>query len=119
MSRPPAVRNSAERQAADTGCDLADPPARNRIELQRTSRTLWRVRANCPSLVPEGEVYVLSEAEVQRSFNLLFQGGKRGADLFQKAEELLDELRPESPLRLRLSNELDELRKLGQKLKGR
>jgi hypothetical protein len=30
-----------------------------------------------------------------------------------RAEELLDELRPESPLRHRLSLELDELRKRG------
>jgi hypothetical protein len=30
---------------------------------------------------------------------------------FEKAEALLDELRPESPLRHRLGNELHELRK--------
>jgi hypothetical protein len=31
---------------------------------------------------------------------------------FDKAEALLEELRPESPLRHRLSNELEELRKM-------
>lgn len=34
------------------------------------------------------------------------------ADTFVKAEVLLDELRAESPLRHRLSNELDELRQI-------
>ena len=33
-------------------------------------------------------------------------------DTFVKAEELLEELRAESPLRHRLSNELEELRQL-------
>jgi hypothetical protein len=32
-------------------------------------------------------------------------------EVFAKAEVLLDELRPESPLRHRLGTELDELRK--------
>lgn len=62
---------------------------------------------------------MLSEAEVARSFNLLFKGAERGPDLFERAEQLLEELRPESPLRLRLSNELEELRKLSQKRQAR
>jgi hypothetical protein len=32
-----------------------------------------------------------------------------------QAEELLENLLPESPLRLRLATELDEIQKLGQK----
>ena len=55
---------------------------------------------------------MLTEAEVQRSFNNLFKGGDRSPDTFDKAEGLLDELRPESPLRHRLSCELEELRKM-------
>lgn len=62
---------------------------------------------------------MLTEAEVQRSFNQLFKGGERRPELFERAEELLDELRPESPLRLRLSNELEELRKLDAKRQAR
>lgn len=62
---------------------------------------------------------MLTESEVQRSFNLLFKGGERRPELFERAEALLDELRPESPLRHRLSVELEELRKLGQKRPGR
>lgn len=62
---------------------------------------------------------MLTEAEVQRSFNLLFKGGERRPELFERAEALLEELRPESPLRLRLSNELDELRKIGEKRQKR
>jgi hypothetical protein len=54
---------------------------------------------------------LLTEAEVQRSINLLFRRGQQvEADSFAKAEVLLDELRPESPLRQRLERELDELR---------
>jgi hypothetical protein len=41
----------------------------------------------------------------------LFKGEKT-SETFAKAEALLDELRPESPLRHRLGNELDELREL-------
>lgn len=39
-----------------------------------------------------------------------------GEDVFEKAEDLLDEeLRPESPLRHRLSQELEELRERAEK----
>jgi hypothetical protein len=40
----------------------------------------------------------------------MFKAGEIGAETFDRAEILLDELRPESPLRHRLSLELDELR---------
>ncbi|MFO0817874.1 MAG: hypothetical protein U1A77_08030 [Pirellulales bacterium] len=59
---------------------------------------------------PEG--IVLTEAEVQRSFNKLFKTEGRTPEAFEKAEQLLDQLRAESPLRHRLSVELEELRKL-------
>jgi hypothetical protein len=52
---------------------------------------------------------VLTEQEVSRSWARLFKGAISGEDIV-KGEALLDELRPESPLRHRLSNELDELR---------
>lgn len=55
---------------------------------------------------------MLTEAEVQRSFRNLFAGGEQNMDSFEKGEALLDELRPESPLRHRLSVELEELRRL-------
>ena len=55
---------------------------------------------------------MLTESEVERSFRKLFRNQPADADLFDKAERLLDELRPESPLRHRLSCELDELRDL-------
>jgi len=42
----------------------------------------------------------------------LFKGKDVTEETLQKAEALLDELRAESPLRHRLSKELDELRKL-------
>lgn len=54
---------------------------------------------------------VLTEQEVSRSWAKLFKGEKT-EETFAKAEVLLDELRPESPLRHRLSNELEELREL-------
>ncbi|MGB7325905.1 MAG: hypothetical protein WBD31_13605 [Rubripirellula sp.] len=49
-------------------------------------------------------------------FRQLIQTNKRTEETFEKAEELLeDELRPESPLRHRLTVELDELRALATK----
>lgn len=52
---------------------------------------------------------MLTEKEVARSWARLFKGEKT-SETFAKAEVLLEELRPESPLRHRLSVELDELR---------
>jgi len=40
--------------------------------------------------------------------------GEKSIEAFAKAEALLDELRPESPLRHRLSCELEELRELAE-----
>jgi len=54
---------------------------------------------------------VLTEQEVAQSWRKLFKGGEFDDADLAKAEALLDELRPESPLRHRLMNELDELRK--------
>jgi hypothetical protein len=54
---------------------------------------------------------VLNEQEVVRTWARLFKGEITSENL-AKAEALLDELRPESPLRHRLGNELDELRLL-------
>ena len=53
---------------------------------------------------------LLTEAEVRRSFGKLFSQEEVVAETFEKAEALLEELRPESPLRHRLSLELEELR---------
>ncbi len=49
-------------------------------------------------------------------FRQMMKTSDRNEDTFDKAEELLqDELRPESPLRHRLSVELEELRSLATK----
>ena len=53
---------------------------------------------------------MLTEQEVSRSCALIFKSGTFEAEAFERAEQLLDELRPESPLRHRLTVELDELR---------
>ena len=55
---------------------------------------------------------MLTESEVSRSWARLFKDGNFTTDTFGSAENLLDELRPESPLRHRLSNELTELQKI-------
>lgn len=55
---------------------------------------------------------MLTESEVERSFRRLFKSSEVTPDVLDRAEELLDELRPESPLRHRLNSELDELREL-------
>jgi len=60
-----------------------------------------------------GGVALLTEQEVSRSWNRLFAAGTEvTADTFSKAETLLEELRPESPLYHRLQNELVEIREL-------
>jgi hypothetical protein len=55
---------------------------------------------------------VLTEEQVQRSFRSLFQSAEVSHDSIEKAEALIDQLRLESPLRHRLSEELEELRKI-------
>jgi hypothetical protein len=58
---------------------------------------------------------VLTEQEVVRTWSRLFKGEVTSESIV-KAEALLDELRPESPLRHRLGNELDELRLLSMQI---
>lgn len=55
---------------------------------------------------------MLTESQVQRSFRELFKSKDVSPEAFDKAEALLDELRAESPLRHRLSVELEDIRKL-------
>ncbi|MBM4091712.1 MAG: hypothetical protein FJ276_20135 [Planctomycetes bacterium] len=54
---------------------------------------------------------MLTEAEVQRSYRSILKRMESEPEAIDRAEELLDELRPESPLRLRLLQEIEELRK--------
>lgn len=59
------------------------------------------------------EIALLTESTVESMFRALMNDPKRDEETFDKAEELLDdELRPESPLRHRLTVELEELRTL-------
>jgi hypothetical protein len=53
---------------------------------------------------------LLTEKEVSRSWSRMFTGSEIEASTFDRAELLLDELRDESPLRHRLTMELEELR---------
>jgi hypothetical protein len=53
---------------------------------------------------------LLTEQEISRAWRSLFRGADCSDESLSKAEELLDELRPESPLRHRLGAELEELR---------
>ena len=55
---------------------------------------------------------MLTESEVSRSWTRLFKKSDYTEETFESAETLLDGLRPESPLRLRLSQELEELKKM-------
>jgi hypothetical protein len=55
---------------------------------------------------------LLTEKEVSTSWRNLFKGRELSDEVFERAEELLDELRPESPLRHRLAGELEELRRM-------
>ena len=55
---------------------------------------------------------MLTESEVQQSYRQLVYRNDIDKTAIDRAENLLDELRPESPLRIRLWRELQELRKL-------
>jgi len=55
---------------------------------------------------------LLTEQQINQSWRRLFNGGRFDERTFEKAESLLGELRPESPLRHRLGTELEELRKM-------
>ena len=55
---------------------------------------------------------MLTEQEVARSWSQIFKNSKFDLATFDRAEQLLEELRPESPLRLRLTLELEELRSI-------
>lgn len=55
---------------------------------------------------------MLTENEIQRTWRTLFRDQEISEDTFTRAEGLLEELRPESPLRHRLDGELIELRKM-------
>ena len=55
---------------------------------------------------------MLTEQEISRSWRKLFKDSECDDKVLAKAETLLDELRPESPLRHRLSIELVELKKI-------
>lgn len=54
---------------------------------------------------------MLTEKEISRAWNKLFGAGKPDEQSVMKAEKLLEELRPESPLRHRLEEELSQIRK--------
>ncbi len=58
---------------------------------------------------------MLTEHDVLAMWRQLFQDHENNDSTMAQAEELLDNLRPESPLRNRLATELDDIQKLGQK----
>ena len=55
---------------------------------------------------------MLTEHEIARTWRVLFRDTAVNEETFTRAETLLEELRPESPLRHRLGGELSELRKM-------
>jgi hypothetical protein len=71
-------------------------------------------KANCQKkpIANKRETRVLTEQEVARSWRRLFKDRDISTESVDKAEALLEELRPESPLRHRLGSELEEIRRL-------
>ena len=53
---------------------------------------------------------MLTELEVTRKWRALFKDGEVTEDAIEQAQMLIDELHPESPLRVRFGSELHELR---------
>lgn len=60
----------------------------------------------------KGVYTLLTESEVQKNFRRLFTSSDITSEALEKAGKLIDQLRLESPLRHRLSEELDEIKKL-------
>ena len=58
---------------------------------------------------------MLTEHDVLTQWRQLFKDHAMSGKTMKKAEGLLDELRPESPLRHRLGTELEEIGKLNRK----
>lgn len=59
---------------------------------------------------------MLTEATVERMFREIISSDEKSEEKFDQAEELLEaELRDESPLRHRLTVELDEIRNMTAK----
>lgn len=57
---------------------------------------------------------MLTEKEVAASWRTLFSKREMNDEIVDKAQGLIDNLRPESPLRHRLDAELDELIKAAE-----
>lgn len=55
---------------------------------------------------------MLDERDAARLWRRLFRGQKITSQTVSEAESVVSQLSPESPLRLRLSVELEEIRKL-------
>jgi hypothetical protein len=58
---------------------------------------------------------MLTEHDVLTQWRQLFQDHEINDTTMAQAEELLDNLRPENPLRNRLAKELDDIQMLGEK----
>ena len=58
---------------------------------------------------------MLDERDATRLWQRLFRGQTVTSQMLTEAESLLDQLRPESPLRLRYSTELEEIRSVYEK----
>lgn len=59
---------------------------------------------------------MLDEHDANRLWQQLFRGQSITSQTLAKAEAVVNELNPESPLRLRLATELEEIRKLHKDL---
>jgi hypothetical protein len=58
---------------------------------------------------------MLAERDATRLWQQLFHGQCVTPQLLNEADSLINQLKPESPLRLRYMTELDEIRKLHMK----
>jgi hypothetical protein len=77
-----------------------------------------RLKTNRPEMKPtamENSHQMLTEHDVLTQWRQLFQDHEINDTTMAQAEELLENLRLESPLRNRLAKELDDIQKLGEK----
>jgi hypothetical protein len=64
----------------------------------------------------QGDTLMLDESDVTRLWRQLFRGRAITSAMLKEAKLLLNKLSPESPLRVRFSAELEEIRSLHQEM---
>jgi hypothetical protein len=93
---------------------LSPPAVGPQMGIVRTAVRGWNA-VGCASITDRNPSArrTVDEREVMRAWRELFRGGEASSETLAEAEAMLEGLNGESPLHVRLANELEELKKLG------